>query len=291
MALPDIRERAGYLFLAVAVGHIILISGQVNSRSGIPLLQAVVFGAFSRVQETAAGVVGSGQAIWNNYVDLRHVRAENGDLRRRNAELQAKLQQLHSQVEESGRLRQLLDLQEQSGLVTIGAQVIAGSATPDFRTVTIDKGRRDGLRAYTAVLASAGIVGCVVTPSRGTAKVQLLVDRNAAIAGAIERSRAQGIVLGTGEDLLRMEYLAATADVKQGDVVLSSGIDGIYPKGFAVGRVERVERVGTAVKTAFVRPAVDFSALEEVLVVQGPQQGPPPVPGPQPGLNRTGGGK
>jgi rod shape-determining protein MreC len=284
MALPDIRERAGYLFLAVAVGHIVLISAQVNSRSGIPLLQAVVFGAFSQVQQVAAGVVGSGQAIWKNYVDLRNVRAENVELRRREAELQVKLQQQRSQVEATVRLQRLLDLREQSGLATTGAQVIAGSATPDFRTVTIDKGRRDGVRAYTAVLAAPGIVGCVVTPSRGTAKVQLLVDRNAAIAGLIERSRAQGIVLGTGEDLLRMEYLAATADVKQGDVVLSSGIDGIYPKGFTIGRVERVERAGTAIKAAYVRPAVDFAALEEVLVVRGSQ----PT---QPGVNRAEGGK
>ncbi len=284
MALPDFRGRAGYLFLAVVVGQIVLISAQVNSRSGIPLLQAVVFGAFSQVQHVAAGVVGGGRAIWKDYVDLRNVRAENVELRRREVELQVKLQQLRSQVEAAARLQRLLDLREQSGLATMAAQVIAGSATPDFRTVTIDKGWRDGVREYTAVLAAPGIVGCVVTLSRGTAKVQLLVDRNAGIAGLIERSRAQGIVLGTGDDLLRMEYLAATADVKPGDLVLSSGIDDTYPKGFTIGRVERVERAGTAVRAAYVRPAVDFAALEEVLVVQSRQ----PT---QPGVNRTEGGK
>lgn len=290
MALPDLRERAGYLFLAVVVGHFILISAQVNSRSGIPLLQAAVFGVFSKVQEAAAGIVGGGRAFWQNYVDLRQVRVENADLRRLNAQLQAKLQQQRARAEESVRLRQLLDLRERAGLVTTGAQVIAGSATPDFRTVTIDKGRRDGLRAYTAVLAPAGIVGCVVTPSRGTAKVQLLVDRNAAIAALVERSRAQGIVMGTGEDLLRMEYLAATSDIKAGDVVVSSGIDGIYPKGFPIGRVERVERAGSGIKTATVRPVVDFYALEEVLVVQGRAQADPPAV-PVQGVNRPEGRK
>ncbi len=282
MALPDIRQRAGYLFLAVCVGHIVLISAQVNSRSGVPLLQAVVFGAFSRVQQAAAGVVGGGQAFWKNYVDLRNVQAENEGLRRQVTELQLKLQQQRNQVEATVRLQQLLDLREKSGLETTAAQVIAGSATPDFRTVTIDKGRRDGVRAYTAVLAAPGVVGCVMTPSRTTAKVQLLVDRNAAIAGLVERSRAQGIVLGTGEDMLRMEYLAATADVKPGDMVLSSGIDGIYPKGFTIGKVERVERAGTAVKSVMVRPAVDFSGLEEVLVVQGQQAVPAAAPPPAP---------
>jgi rod shape-determining protein MreC len=291
VAIPEIRQRAGLLFLAVAVGHIILISAQVNSRSGIPLLHAVVFGAFSRVQQTAATVVGGGQSLWKNYVDLRGVRAENAELRRRNAELQAKLQLQRAQVEEGVRMRQLLDLRAQSGLVTTGALVIAGSVTPDFRTITIDKGRRDGLRAYTAVLAGAGVVGCVMTPSRGTAKVQLLVDRNAAIAALVERSRAQGIVVGTGEDVLRMEYLAATADVKAGDIVLSSGIDGIYPKGFAIGRVERVDKAGSGVKTAVVSPVVDFSALEEVLVVQQAPQAETPQGPQQPGVTRTKGTK
>ncbi len=308
MALPDIRQRAGYLFLAVCVGHIVLISAQVNSRSGIPLLQAIFFGAFSKVQQVAAGVVGSGQTLWKNYVDLRNARSENADLRRRNAELQIKLQQQKTQVAETVRLQQLLDMRQQFSLVATGATVIAGSPTPDFRTVTIDRGRHDGVRAYTAVLAASGIVGCVTTPSRTTAKVQLLVDRNAAIAGLVDRSRAQGLVLGTGEDLLRMESLATTADIKQGDLVISSGIEGIYPKGFPIGRVERVERAGSAIKAAYIRPAVDFGALEDVLVVQQPPaqnaqppeqnarqaqeapqpQKPQPQPPQKPEINRTG---
>lgn len=277
MALPDIRQRAGVLFLAVAVGHIVLISAQVNSRSGMPLLHSVAFGAFSQIQRVAGGVAGGWRGMWSNYLDLRRVRTENVELRRRVAELQVKLLQQRGQVEETARLQQLLDLRQQSGLDTIAAQVIAGSPTPDFRTVTINRGRQDGLKAYTAVLGASGIVGCVMTPARATAKVQLLVDRNAAVAGVVERSRAQGIVLGTGEDVLTMQYLSATADVKAGDQIVSSGIDGIYPKGFPVGRVERVERAGSSIKSATIRPAADFSAVEEVLVVRNPQ----PVSGPQ----------
>jgi rod shape-determining protein MreC len=270
MALPDIRQRAGLLFLVIAVGHIVLISAQVNSRSGVPLLQEVAFGAFSQVQRAAAGLVGGGQAAWKDYVDLRSVRAENADLRRRNAELQVKLQQQRTAVEENGRLQQLLALRDRTGLQVVGAAVIGGSVTPDFRTVTIDRGRSDGMRSDLAVLGAAGVVGRVVTPSRGTSKVQLLVDRNAAIACLLERSRAQGIVVGTGEDVLRLEYLPATADVKVGDTVVSSGIDGIYPKGLTIGRIERVDRVGTGYKAIIVRPAVNFGALEEVLVVTSP---------------------
>ncbi len=97
--------------------------------------------------------------------------------------------------------------------------------------------------------------------------MQLLIDRNAAAAVMVERSRAQGIVIGTGEPLLRLDYLSTTADVQIGDVVVTSGIDGIYPEGFLVGRIETLERAGGTFKTIRVRPAVSFSDLEEVLVV------------------------
>jgi rod shape-determining protein MreC len=267
MALPDIRQRAGLLFLAVAVGHIVLISAQVNSRSGIPLLQAVVFGAFSQVQRAAAGLLGAGQEIWKDYVDLRDVRRENAMLRRQLAAAQVALQQQRSRLEATTRLQQLLDLRERVGLSMAGAGVIAGSATPEFRTVTLNKGLRDGVRVDMAVLVPGGVVGRVMTSSLGTANVQLLVDRNAAIAGSVERSRAQGIVFGTGDDLLRMDYLAASSDVQPGDTILSSGLEGLYPKGFPIGRVERVERSGPAIRAVVVRPTVDFGSLEDVLVV------------------------
>jgi rod shape-determining protein MreC len=267
MALPDIRQRAGLLFLAVAVGHIVLISAQVNSRSGIPLLQAVVFGVFSQVQRAAAGALGAGQGVWNDYVDLRNVRRDNAALRSQLAQAQVTQQQQRSQLQETARLQQLLEMRGRAALSMTGAAVIAGSAAPDFRTVTLDKGRRDEVRVDMAVLALGGVVGRVVMSSFGTAKVQLLVDRNAAIAGTVERSRAQGIVFGTGDDLLRMDYLAASSDVQPGDTVVSSGMEGVYPKGFPIGRVERVERSGPAIKTVVIRPIVDFGALENVLVV------------------------
>jgi rod shape-determining protein MreC len=109
-----------------------------------------------------------------------------------------------------------------------------------------------------------------VVPSLRAAKVQLLIDRNAAAGALIERSRAQGVVVGAGDDLLRLEYVSEIADVVVGDVVVTSGIDGIFPKGFIIGRVETVERSGRTYRRITVSPAVDFSSLEEVLVVLTP---------------------
>ena len=100
--------------------------------------------------------------------------------------------------------------------------------------------------------------------------MQLLIDRNAAAGALVERSRAQGVVVGGGDDRLRLEYVSEVADVVVGDVVVTSGIDGIYPKGFVIGRVESVEKDGGSYKRITVKPAVDFSSLEEVLVVLTP---------------------
>jgi rod shape-determining protein MreC len=100
--------------------------------------------------------------------------------------------------------------------------------------------------------------------------VQLLIDRNAAAGAVIERSRAQGVVIGTGADRLRMEYVAGTADVKVGDLVVTSGIDGIYPKGFVIGQIESIERGGGSFSAVIIRPAVDFASIEDVLVVLTP---------------------
>jgi rod shape-determining protein MreC len=267
MPFPAIRHRVGYLFLAVAIGQLVLISAQASDRSRLSLLGQVAFAALSEVQRAVAGVADGVGRLWGGYVALRSVHRENADLRGRVADLEVRLQQQRAMVERSTRLQQLLDLRDRLGFSTTAANVIAGSATPDFRAVTIDKGTWHGVKDDMAAIAAAGVVGRVIMPGPRVSKVQLLVDRNAAAAGLIERSRAQGIVMGSGEDLLRMEYLASLADVTRGDSVVTSGIDGIYPKGLLIGRVENVERAGSAYITVRVRPAVDFSRLEEVLIV------------------------
>jgi rod shape-determining protein MreC len=128
-----------------------------------------------------------------------------------------------------------------------------------------------------AVLAPNGVVGRVVVASRRAAKVQLLIDRNAAAGALITRSRAQGLVVGTGDDRLRLEYVSEVSDVDVGDLVVTSGIDGIYPKGFVIGAVETIERAGVAFRNIVIRPAVDFSRLEQVLVVLEPVPAEDPV--------------
>lgn len=274
MAVLDIRQRTGWLFLAVTVGHIILISTQVNTRRGVPLFEAVTFGAFAEVQRAATSGVDHVQDGWQNYFALQQIRRDNEALKQQVAQLQIRLQQERAVAEQSRTLQQLLQLQQQTQLRTTGATVIGGAPSPDFRTMTIDKGSSEGLKPDMAVISPVGVVGRVILPSRRAAKVQLLIDRNAAAGALDERTRAQGVVIGTGGDRLRMEYVTGSADVKPGDRVVTSGIDGIYPKGFVIGQIESVQRGGGDFREISIRPAVDFGSIEAVLVVLSPP-GPP----------------
>jgi rod shape-determining protein MreC len=270
VALADIRQRSGYLFLGVVLGHILLISAQVNSRTGVPVLESVTFGIFSEVQRALSGSVSGVRQVWSGYIGLRHVRAENEELKRQLAAAQIAIQEQRALADRARGYERLLELRDRVPLATTAAEIIGAAASPDFRTLTIDKGTRDGLRPDMAVIAPEGVVGRLVVPSARSAKVQLLIDRNAAAGVLVERTRAQGVVVGTGDDRLQMQYVSEASDVAVGDVVVTSGIDTIYPKGLVVGRVELVEKNGPAFKRIVVKPAVDFSRLEEVLVVVTP---------------------
>jgi rod shape-determining protein MreC len=272
VALLDIRQRSGYLFLAVIVGQVLLISAQVNSRTGVPVLESITFGVFSEVQRGMFSGVSGIRNGWSGYVALRHVKAENDELRRQLSAAQVALQEQRALADRTRGLERMLDLRAHVALTTVAAEIIAAAATPDFRTVTLDKGSSDGLRKDMAVIASQGVVGRVVVPSMRSAKVQLLIDRNAAAGALIERSRAQGVIVGE-DGQLRLDYVTDAADIAVGDVVVTSGIDGIYPKGFVIGRVDAVEKNGGAYKHISVKPAVDFSGLEDVLIVVTPTAG------------------
>lgn len=270
--MPDIRKRTAWIFFGVMMAQVLLVSAQVQTRSGTRVLQAVTFEIFSRVQHGTASVVYGTRGFWGNYVALRGVRAENEELKRRVAALEVQLQQEHALAARSAELQRLMDLRTQAGFPTLAAEVIAGNPDPVMRTVTIDKGSADGVLLDMAVVAPGGIVGRVIGPlGRSAARVQLIIDRNAALGAVTERTRAGGMVVGADANPpLRMEMVSNLSDVKVGDVVVASGVDGIYPKGYLIGRIEHAARSGGLNQTIHVRPAIDFSGLEAVLVVLVP---------------------
>jgi len=274
MALLDIRQRTGWLFMAVTVGHIVLISAQVSTKRGVPVLEAVTFGAFAEVQRGATSAVSSAREGWQNYFALQQIRQENERLRQEVAQLRVGLQQERMVAQQTQTLQKLLDFKASTEWQTTAAAVIGSGASPEFRTITIDKGTQDGLLAGMAVIAPTGVVGRIITASARASKVQLIIDASAGAGVTVERSRVNGVVTGVGmteeiefrPGLIELNYIPNTADVKSGDRVVTSGTDGIYPKGFVVGEIQSVQPQAGELRIR-VKPAVDFAALEAVLVV------------------------
>jgi rod shape-determining protein MreC len=265
-------RRPVVLFALLMIGQVLLVSAQVQSKSGVRVLELVTFEMFSRVERATSAVVNGGKGIWTNYSALRGARDENVRLHQQIGELQIQLQEQRSLAARSSKLQALLDLKATATVPTLAANVIAGNPNPGVRTITIDRGAADGVVANMGVIAPAGIVGRIIGPvARHAARVQLIVDRNAAAGAMTERARAGGMILGSDDDPpLKMDLVPNLADVKEGDLVVSSGVDGIYPKGFMIGTIETAERKGGLYLSIGVRPSVDFGSLEEVLVVMLP---------------------
>ncbi|MET0556959.1 MAG: rod shape-determining protein MreC [Vicinamibacteria bacterium] len=278
--MPRITDaRRGRLLLAgLVVAHLIAISRQVDGGGGSSLLDRAVYATLSPLQAAAAAGVRGVKGLWLSYVDLRGVRGENGRLQDRLREVETRMQERQRDAEEAKRLRELLELREVLPHDTLVAQVIVREALPWFRSVTIDKGTRQGVALNAAVISPTGVVGRVIGVGPQAAKVQLLLDQQSGLGARIERSRVTGVVSGqltrqasTGDassgDLL-MKFVPMLADVVEGDVVVTSGLDRMFPPGLVVGRVRSVVRGSGLFKDVRVAASADFDRLEEVLVIR-----------------------
>ncbi len=216
------------------------------------------FDGFSRgVRETTA-----------EYVNLIDIKKDSAALHRANSELAARLQNLEELKHENDRLRELLSFRQASKMDLVAAQVIGRDLVPDHNTLTINKGSKDGLKSGQAVITLSGALGYIFKPSARTAHVMLITDRYSVVDGIVQRTRAHGIVEGRGGDDCALKYVERTEDVKEGDLVVTGGLDNIFPKGFPVATVAGVERKTFSVSLKVeLRPIVDPNKVEEIFVV------------------------
>lgn len=211
-------------------------------------------------------------SIWSGYVGLRGVRTENVVLRQEAARLEAELQALTEERAENARLRALLAYAEAAEGQEVTARVIGVNPVNTLLSVRIDRGEVDGVQKGMPVVTADGVVGHVERTSGHSADVVLLRDRNTTVGVRVQRSRARANAVGAGRDLaLRLENALRTEDIQDGDVVITSGTDGIYPPGLVVGTLQKVERNSFGMfQSAEIAPAVDTTRLEEVLVLTSP---------------------
>ena len=212
-------------------------------------------------------------SVWNGYIALRHVQEENLTLRREAAVLQEEASRLRERAAASDRLRELLNLKEELPYTTIAARVIARDPTNWYRSIVINKGEDDGIRVEMGVMTPTGAVGRVVKVQRQLAIVLLIIDRNNAITGLVQRTRDEGIVEGTEKGWAWIKYLPLLSNVKVGDIVVTSGMAGGFPRGLPIGRITRIERREAELfLSAEIQPDTDFGRLEEVLVITSPRE-------------------
>lgn len=206
--------------------------------------------------------------LWENYVDLRGVRQENLHLREEVQSLQRRLRTLEEQALENWRLKTLLRLQQQEPSPSLVARVVGKDATNWFRHLVIDQGSHHGLSRHMPVIAPEGLVGQVAEVTPWSARVQLITDPVSSVGVLLQSSRVTGLLVGTERHRLRIKHLPILAEIRSGEVVVTSGMGGVYPKGVLVGKVVEVERrSGALFQEAVVEPSVDFSRLEEVVVI------------------------
>jgi len=244
------------------------------ARSGAALIGEGLRPFRSVTSSTSSAISG----WWRAYVDLIGVRQENVSLLDRVRTLEAENSRLMEFQSENSRLRGLLQLAERGAVRGVAARVVGRDATNWVQTVTLNRGAADGLARGMAVLAGDGVVGQVVSVSPSTALVLLMTDHSSGIDAIVQGSRARGVVEGVGEETCRWRFVLSEEEVKIGDRVITSGMDGVFPKGLLLGIVTDVGSESGLFRSIVVRPAVRLSALEDVLVVTESQKHAPPPP-------------
>jgi rod shape-determining protein MreC len=258
------------LLLALLLSVIFLLPKQTRSvlqTVGQPI-SAVVFLPIEALTTLEQSVIG----LWQEYVALRHVREENRQLRRDLDVLQRQNSDLRESAVAAQRLGSLLEFKEQFVPHTVAARVMGRDSTNWYSSVILNKGDRDGIRPEMGVMTSAGIVGRVVKTGPFSSIVLLVTDPHNAITGIIQRSRDEGIVEGTFQGRARIKYLPLLASIRVGDIVVTSGLTGGFPRGIVIGTVLTMQKEeGELFQSAEIATQADLSKLEEVLIITVPR--------------------
>lgn len=252
---------------------VLLLSVGARTRPRTDPVAGVVLDGMWPLQRATTSAIEVVVGTWRTYFGLVGVRQENERLRRRILELEQEAVRLAEVEQTDKRLEELLSLRSALEGDILVATIIGRDPLPWFSTLTIDKGEADGVHKSAAVLSPFGVVGQTLAIGAHSARVLLLTDHNSGIDAVVQRSRARGIVEGALDGGCVMKYLKRGEDVEVGDRIVTSGLDGLFPKGIMIGEVTRVTRGNRALlQVADIKPSVPLDRIEEVLVTHGSVQ-------------------
>ena len=279
-----IKKKTKFLtFIIPVVLALIFFSLSSMKMRRAPWYEEAFWNVVSPLQSLVSGTINGITGAWHRYVWLIDVGEERDALGKKAAQLEGQVMA----GQENKRLRALLDYKQSLPQKTIAARVISNDPRAEFKSITIDKGSSDGVRPLMAVVGPRGLVGKVGTVGINYSRVLLIIDPNSSVDAVIQRSRARGIVVGAawhtelkpGYYTSRLEYLRRVSDVHDGDLAVTSGLDGVFPAGIPIGTVSDISASRYGVFTeATVVPFENMAELQEVLVVEsGSDQGTAPA--------------
>jgi rod shape-determining protein MreC len=261
-----VRHRPFFILVGVVLAQLMLLSAQITRDRNEPLAKVWAETALAPFERSLRGLADVTGGIWDRARDITSAERQNRDLRAQVEAGETRMQQLSEASVENERLRTLLDYKAHVPYSTVAAEVIGSSPGETSSTVVVDKGADYHFTADLAVITPDGAAGKIVAVYPHTAQVLLLTDPAAGAGGMLEKSRAQGVMKGMGRGVCRLDYLMNGESVSVSDLVVTSGLDQVFPKGLPLGRVLKVSD-GNIYKNIVVRPAVALDRLEEVLVV------------------------
>jgi rod shape-determining protein MreC len=254
--------------IIILLSALILMSLRVKQRQGVDFLDALLIEFCSPFQKASTFVIKTARGAFREYLFLVHLQKENTMLKQRIAELQKENHQMKEMAIANERLQKLLQFREKISSSVIAAEVIGQDPSSWFKSVTLNKGEKDGVRKGMAVISAEGVIGQILKTAPDYATALLITDYNSAIDSIVRRTRAKAIVEGKGENRCLLKYLLRADDVIVGDIVVTSGLGGNFPKGLMVGEITKVDKRGHGIfQHAELVPSVDLTKLEEVLVI------------------------
>ena len=247
---------------------LVLLSYNVKHDTGGGYFKKIVLEAAAPQQNVLSISTKSVSDAWQRYILLVGLEEKNKNLNKKIDELEANLILYKEGYLEAQRLSKLLNLRNNLNYQFISALVVAREQASLSKTILINKGSVDGLKIGMPVIAPPGLIGRLIDVSWHVSKVLLLVDENSNVAAMLQRTRLQGIIRGAGFRGGILKYIIKNQDVKEGDIIISSGMGGVFPKGLLIGKVSDVEKPDNDLFLKInVAPFADFSQLEEVLIL------------------------
>ncbi len=256
----------GILVLIIANIAVITLKGQ--AADSVQVHNRVAITLLGPAQDASSGLIKFVRDVWRHYFDLVNI-SRSYDVCQKQLDRAAGESIVNRELRlANARLRNLLEFKSRRSIPMVAAEVIGKDPSPWFKSAVIDKGKKHGIRRGMPVVVPAGIAGLISEVSVDYSRILLIIDPNSAVDAFVQRSRARGIIKGRTPDRFIFKYVLRKHDVRVGDIVVSSGLDGVFPRGLPVGTVSGILKQYTGIfQQVTVNPSVDFEKLEEVLVV------------------------